>query len=37
MYAPTEKVTGPNNFDPSQTVEFQMQQIELEISYSWKR
>jgi long-chain fatty acid transport protein len=37
MYAPTEKVTGPNNFDPSQTVEFKMQQIELEISYSWKR
>ena len=37
MYAPEEKVSGPNNFDPTQTVEFKMKQIELEISYSWKR
>ena len=37
MYAPKVKVSGPQNFDPTQTVELKMQQIELEISYSWKR
>jgi long-chain fatty acid transport protein len=37
MYAPTSKVTGPQNFDPTQTVDFDMKQYELEISYSWKR
>ena len=37
MYAPEKKVKGPQNFDPFQTVEFSMKQIEVEISYSWKR
>jgi long-chain fatty acid transport protein len=37
MYAPEKKISGPQNFDPTQTVELKMQQIELEISYSWKR
>jgi long-chain fatty acid transport protein len=37
MYAPTTEVKGLNNFDPSQTVKLEMNQIELELSYSWKR
>ena len=37
MFAPSSKVSGPNNFDPSQTVQFEMKQLELEVSYSWKR
>jgi long-chain fatty acid transport protein len=37
MYAPTKSVKGPNNFDPTQTVEFSMHQFELEVSYSWGR
>ena len=37
MYAPEKTVKGPQNFDPFQTVEFSMKQIEVEISYSWKR
>ena len=37
MYAPTKTVKGPNNFDPTQTVEFSMHQFELEVSYSWGR
>lgn len=36
-YAPTKKVKGPNNFDPTQTVELSMYQLEFEISYSWGR
>jgi hypothetical protein len=36
-YAPTSEVKGLNNFDPSQTVQFEMKQFELEVSYSWKR
>jgi len=36
MYAPEKKVSGPNNFDPTQTIELKMQQFELEISYGWK-
>lgn len=37
MYAPEEKIRGPQNFDPTQTVELKMKQFELEIGYSWKR
>jgi long-chain fatty acid transport protein len=37
MYAPETSVKGENNFDPRQTVELSMSQIELELSYSWKR
>ncbi len=37
MYAPTKTVKGPNNFDPTQTIEFSMHQFALEVSYSWGR
>jgi long-chain fatty acid transport protein len=37
MYAPEVTVRGPQNFDPTQNVMFEMQQIEAELSYSWKR
>ena len=36
MYAPDKKVTGPNNFDPTQNVTFEMYQWEVEASYSWR-
>ncbi len=36
MYAPNSKVTGPQNFDPTQTVTFEMYQWELEVSYGWR-
>lgn len=35
MYAPSVDVTGPQNFDPTQTVTFEMYQLEVEASYSW--
>jgi long-chain fatty acid transport protein len=37
MYAPEVTLRGPQNFDPTQQVTLQMQQVELELSYSWKR
>jgi long-chain fatty acid transport protein len=36
MYAPNVDQTGPQNFDPSQTVTFEMYQWEIEASYSWR-
>jgi len=36
MYAPSIDVTGPQNFDPSQNVTFEMYEWELEASYSWR-
>lgn len=36
MYAPNSEVSGPQNFDPSQTVSFEMHQWEVEASYSWR-
>jgi long-chain fatty acid transport protein len=36
MFAPNHKVTGPQNFDPTQNVTFQMYQWEMEASYSWR-
>jgi long-chain fatty acid transport protein len=36
MYAPEKTISGPQNFDPTQTVELSMKQYELEIGYSWK-
>ena len=36
MYAPTNKVTGPQNFDPSQNVKLKMHQWEIEAGYSWR-
>jgi len=37
MFAPSSKVSGPNNFDSTQTVDLEMKQYEVEFSYSWKR
>lgn len=34
MFAPSNDVTGPNNFDPSQDVTFEMYEWEVEASYS---
>jgi len=36
LYAPNKKVKGPQNFDPSQNVSFEMYQWEVEASYSWR-
>jgi len=36
MYAPNNKVTGQQNFDPTQDVTFEMYQWEAEASYSWR-
>ncbi|MGI9225593.1 MAG: OmpP1/FadL family transporter [Woeseiaceae bacterium] len=33
MYAPENSVTGPNMFDPTQTLELTMDQFEFEVSY----
>jgi len=35
MYAPSEKVTGTNSFDPTQQIKLEMKQFELELGYSW--
>jgi long-chain fatty acid transport protein len=34
MYAPNNDVTGPNNFDPTQNITFEMYEWEIEASYS---
>ena len=34
MFAPSNDVTGPNNFDPSQTINLKMHEWEIEASYS---
>jgi long-chain fatty acid transport protein len=36
MYAFNNDVTGPQNFDPSQSVTFEMHQWEIEMSYGWR-
>lgn len=36
MFAPNKSVTGMNSFDPTQTISFEMDQTELELSYSWR-
>lgn len=36
MYALNKKVTGPQNFDPTQSVRLEMSQWEAEFSYSWR-
>ena len=35
MYAPRNTLTGPNMFDPTQTIELKMSQFEFEVSYLW--
>ena len=34
LYAPNVSVSGPNAFDPAQTIEIEMNQFELALSYS---
>jgi len=36
MYGFNKKVTGPNPFDPSQNISFEMNQWELEFSFGWR-
>jgi len=36
MYAPENEVSGANLFDPTQTVQFGMDQFEIEFAYSFK-
>ncbi len=36
MYAPENSVSGPNNFDPTQTIELKMTQFEFDISFGWR-
>jgi long-chain fatty acid transport protein len=36
MYGFNKKVTGTNPLDPSQTISFDMDQWELELSYGWR-
>ena len=36
MYAPEKSVSGINPFDPTQTLEIEMYQWEVEVSYGWK-
>ena len=35
MYAPKTTVEGQNMFDPTQTIELEMSQVEFEFSYLW--
>ena len=35
MYAPSKSVSGANTFDPTQQLEIEMHQFELEIGYSF--
>ncbi len=35
MYAPENSVTGPSMFDPTQTLELEMSQLEFEVSYGF--
>ncbi len=35
MYAPKNSVQGLNSFDPTQNLELDMRQFEIEFGYSW--
>ena len=35
MYAPKNSVRGLNSFDPTQNLELDMRQFEIEFGYSW--
>ncbi len=35
MYAPESTVSGQNFFDPTQSIELEMSQLELEFSFLW--
>ena len=36
MYAPSNEVTGPNAFDPAQTIKLEMSQMDFQIGWAWK-
>lgn len=35
LYSPSNAISGPNPFDPTQRIELEMQQFELEASWAW--
>ena len=35
-YVPSNAQTGMNNFDPSQTITWEMEQFDIELSYGWR-
>jgi long-chain fatty acid transport protein len=35
MYAPEKEISGPSAFDPTQTIDLEMTQLEFEVSYSF--
>ena len=35
MYAPSNSISGPSIFDPTQNIETEMKQFEVEFGYSW--
>jgi len=35
MYAPNNSISGPNSFDPVQTITIEMSQLEFEIGFSF--
>jgi hypothetical protein len=35
MYAPNKSVAGTNTFDPTQTLEIEMNQFEIEVAYQF--
>jgi len=35
-FAPNKSIRGTNNFDPTQTVELKMHQLDVEFGYAWK-
>jgi long-chain fatty acid transport protein len=35
MYAPNKSVAGMNTFDPTQTLEIEMNQFEIEVAYQF--
>jgi len=34
MYSPNDRQKGPNAFDPTQTIEIELSQLDLEVSFS---
>ena len=35
-YVPSNAQTGMNTFDPSQTITWEMEQFDIELSYGWR-
>ena len=35
MFAPNKTISGPNTFDPTQTVTLRMHQFQLDVGYAW--